>query len=183
MAKVEGKPEGTGADTRAGIATEARHVYGPRPISALIPALTRPAFRRRSPAAAQIMADWPAIVGPVLAEATVPRRLSAGTLTLGCSGPIALELQHMTAELIARINAHAGAQTVKALRFEQMLPPAAPLPAPKPPSPKVTQAAEAAVAHLPAGELRDALAALGRAVLGAREAGRNKPSTADRSRR
>ena len=30
--------------------------------------------------------------------------------------------------LIARINAHAGAQTVKALRFEQMLPPVAPLP-------------------------------------------------------
>ena len=34
---------------------------------ALVPALVRPAFRKRSPAAAQVMADWDQIVGPALA--------------------------------------------------------------------------------------------------------------------
>lgn len=142
-----------------------RHVYGPRPVSALVPALTRAAFRRRSPAAAQILADWPSIIGPALAAVTTPRRLAAGTLTLACTGPIATELQHLATELIARINAHLGTPTVRALRFVQTAPP----PTLRPPAPRITaattKAAEAAVTGLPSGELRDALLALGRAVL------------------
>lgn len=148
-----------------GMTMAPRHVYGPRPVSAVLPALTRAAFRRRSPAAAQIMADWPSIIGPALAAVTTPRRLAAGTLTLACTGPIATELQHLTTELIARINAHLGTPTVRALRFVQTAPP----PAPPPSAPRITaaatEAAEVAVAALPSGELRDALAALGRAVL------------------
>jgi hypothetical protein len=155
----------TEKDTTGGMATAPRHVYGPRPVSALLPALTRAAFRRRSPAAAQIMADWPSIIGPALAAVTTPRRLVSGTLTLACTGPIATELQHLAGEVIARINAHLGTSTVQALRFVQTAPP----PAPAPPAPRITpaatEAAEAAVAGLPRGELHDALVALGRAVL------------------
>jgi len=118
------------------------------------------------------MADWPSIIGPALAAVTTPRRLVAGALTLACSGPIAMELQHLTTELIARINAHLGTPTVQALRFVQTAPP----PATAPPVPRVTpaatKAAEAAVAGLPSGELRDALAALGRAVLNQTATGR-----------
>lgn len=171
MAKDE-KPE----DTAPGIAASDRHVYGPRPLSALVPGLTRPTFRRRSPAAAQVVADWELIVGPALARVTTPRRLSGGTLTLACSGPIALELQHMTYELIARINAQLGTVTVKAIRFEQSLgePPA--LPPQAPPPPEVAEAAEAAVSSLPDGELRAALAALGRAVFGSQAEARIVPS-------
>jgi hypothetical protein len=152
-------------DTASGMTMAPRHVYGPRPVSALLPALTRAAFRRRSPAAAQILADWPSIIGPALAAVTTPRRLAAGTLTLACAGPIAIELQHLATELIARINGHLGSPTVKALRFVQTVP----SPALSPPATRITtaatKAAEAAVAGLPNGELRDALAALGRAVL------------------
>jgi hypothetical protein len=163
--------------------TATRHVYGPRPLSALVPGITRPAFRRRSPAAAQIMADWDAIVGPALAAVTVPRRLSARTLTLACSGPIALELQHLSAEVISRVNTHLGVQAVQALRFEQTLSESRPLaPSPPPPGPEVAEAAQAAVASLPEGELRTALASLGRAVL-ATQPIRNKPSTSSRSKR
>jgi hypothetical protein len=169
-------------DTQPGIATPDRHVYGPRPLSALLPALTRPAFRRRSPAAAQVMADWATIVGPALAAMTVPRRLSAGTLTVGCAGPIALELQHMTGEVMARINTHLGVPTVKALRFEQSTPDSPPAARPPPPPPEVAEAAEAAVGSLPEGELRAALASLGRAVL-ADQPVRNIPSTLRRSKR
>ncbi len=144
----------------------ARHVYGPRPIGSLLPALTRPAFRRQGPAAAQVLADWPVIVGPEMAAITQPRRLTGGTLTIACSGPVAMELQHLAPELMARINAQLGGEPVQRLRFVQTVLRRAPdtRPAP-PPSSAARRAAEKAVGQLPAGPFRDALTALGRAVL------------------
>ena len=146
--------------------SDERHVYGPRPVGALVPRLTRPAFRRRAPATAQVLADWSAIVGPAIAAVTTPRRLAAGTLTIACAGPIAMELQHLAGEVIARINAHLGSQAVTALRFVQT-PELLRCPAalPPPPDPAKLAAVEAAVAGLPEGELRGALASLGRAML------------------
>lgn len=143
-----------------------RHPYGPRPLGALVPGLTRPAFRRVSPAAAQVMADWAAIVGPVLASISVPRRLTAGALTIGCTGPVAIELQHYAGELIERINGHLGSQTVRTLKFVQIhLPVPPPAESVPPMSPAAATAAESAVARLPEGDLRRALTALGYAVL------------------
>lgn len=154
----------TGTTSR--VASAPRNVYGPRPVGALVPALTRPAFRRQGPAAAQVLADWAAIVGPSLAAITQPRRLWAGTLSIGCSGPVAMELQHLAPELMARINAQLGAEPVQRLRFVQGAPRAASAAPPTPsPSPAAVRAAETAVEPLPAGPLRDALASLGRAVL------------------
>ena len=138
---------------------EERHVYGPRPIGALVPRLARPAFRRRTPATAQVLADWPAIVGPAIAAVTMPKRLSAGSLTIACSGPIAMELQHLAAELIGRINGYLGKPVVSGLRFVQTMDAVTP-PAPEPESPPP----EAPAIDMPEGELRDALAALGRAM-------------------
>ncbi|MFC7542493.1 DUF721 domain-containing protein [Siccirubricoccus deserti] len=76
-------------------------------------------FRKKSPGGATLMADWPAVVGPALAAVTTPKRLSAGTLTVGCVGPVAMELSHLAPQLIARINAHLGRVTVERLRFVQ----------------------------------------------------------------
>ena len=153
-----------------------RHVYGPRMLSALLPRLVRPAFRAMTPGAAVLMADWDSIVGPMLAAVSVPRRLAAGTLTIACAGPVAMELQHFATELISRINTHLGSTTVRSLRFVQTTSVAPrPVQPPPPAPPWVVAAAETAVAVLPEGELRAALAALGRAVL-AGEA-RGKPST------
>lgn len=155
-------------DTKGDIAAEARHVYGPRPLGALVPQVTRPAFRRHSAASARIMADWAAIVGPALAAVTTPRRLAAGTLTLACSGPLAVELQHLAAQLIERINTHLGGTPVQRLRFLQAtqstvsVPPRVKIPA------AATKAAQRAVADLPEGPLRDALAGLGGAVIASR---------------
>ena len=136
----------------------ARHPFGPRPIGALLPAVTRPAFRKQSPAAAGLMTDWPAIVGPALAQTTRPKRLAAGTLTLGCAGPIALELQHLAGPLMERINTHLGRPLVQRLRFvqEALAPP--PVPRRKPRLDPVP------IEGMPAGDLNDALAALGAAV-------------------
>ncbi|MCQ8278333.1 DUF721 domain-containing protein [Acetobacteraceae bacterium KSS8] len=118
----------------------ARSPYGPRMLGALLPAITRPAFKTRSPAATQLMTDWPSLVGPSLAARIHPKRLSGGTLFLSASGPTALELQHQAAQLIARINIGLGRQVVERLRFTQDgLPapgapdaPPAPIPAPVP---------------------------------------------------
>lgn len=153
-------------DTDSGMARDARHVYGARPLGALVPRVTRLAFRRRAPATAQVLADWSAIVGPAIAAVAAPRRLVAGSLTIACAGPIAMELQYLGGELIARINTHLGCQVVKGLRFVQTTGLDAPAPPQQLRPDPVDQAeAEAAVASLPEGELRAALAALGGAVL------------------
>lgn len=101
-----------------------RFFGGPRPLAALLPRITRPAFKRRSPAGAQLMADWPSLIGPALAAVTFPRKFSAGTLTLACSGPVAMELSHMAGEIMARINQQIGGTPVQRLRFVQEAPPA-----------------------------------------------------------
>lgn len=158
-----------GKNTDGGMKTDERHVYGPRPIGALVPRLTRPAFRRRAPATAQVLADWAAIVGPAIAAVTTPRRLSAGTLTIACSGPIALELQHLAGEVMARINAHLGTQAVTGLRFVQTVTQPAPLPSPSSaPDPARLAQVDALVADIPDGDLRAALADLGRALISSR---------------
>ncbi|MCA3280915.1 MAG: DUF721 domain-containing protein [Roseomonas sp.] len=145
---------------------ERRFFGGPRPLGALIPALTRQAFKRKSPAAAQIMADWPALVGPALAAVTQPLRLTAGSLTIACSGPIALELSHLAPELVARINGGLGRVAVERLRFVQTQPPAAKGAKPAlPPRPVALPARVAAnLESLPTGDLRAALERLARGV-------------------
>jgi hypothetical protein len=142
--------------------TDDRHIYGPRPLGALIPPIVRPAFKKRAPATAQVLADWEAIMGPAIAAVTTPRKLFAGTLSIACVGPVAMELQHLAPTLIGRINAHMGQIIVSRLRFVQDMQP------PPPATPKrrpATEAAHDAVAGLPEGELRDALESLGRMVL------------------
>jgi hypothetical protein len=148
--------------------TSERHVYGPRNLAALMPGVTRAAFRRRAPATAQVMADWADIVGPALAAVTTPRGLAAGTLTIACGGPVAMELAHLADELRARINAHLGGQTVLRLRFVQTVPPPLAQPRAAAPPPRDAARAAEAVAGLPDGPVKAALAALGALVLGAR---------------
>jgi hypothetical protein len=136
-----------------------RHVWGPRAVGTLVPGLTRAAFRKRSPAGAQVLADWDAIVGPALAAATTPRRLSGTTLTLACAGPVAMELQHMAGPLMARINGHLGRVAVERLRFVQDT-----TALPARPSQFRAAGPPAPIPDLPAGPLHDALASLGQAV-------------------
>ncbi len=157
-------PSGPGAGKAA--IEGARHIYGPRPIAALIPALVRPAFRRRAPATAPILTDWDLIVGPSIAASARPRKLFGGTLSIVCDGTVAMELQYVSDTLISRINTHLGRVAVTRLRFIQDIP----LAPPEPPAPRAlaVEAARRAVAPLPDGGLRDALEALGRVVLARR---------------
>jgi hypothetical protein len=142
-----------------------RFLGGPRPLGALVPALTRPAFKRKSPAGAQIMADWPALVGPALAAVSQPVRLSSGTLTLACSGPVAMEMQHLAPQLAQRINAALGRVAVERFRFVQRaLAGSAPRPASRQAPAALPERVESALAGIDSPELRDALARLARGV-------------------
>jgi len=57
----------------------------------------------------------------------VPRRLGQGTLTIGCAGPVAMELQHLSNEVLGRINQYLGTQAVLRLRFVQITAARAPI--------------------------------------------------------
>ncbi|MGH7071254.1 MAG: DUF721 domain-containing protein, partial [Acetobacteraceae bacterium] len=142
-----------------------RYPYGPRPIAALLPRLTGPAFRRRSPLATRLITDWETIVGPAIAAVTTPLRCRAGVLTISCAGPIALELQHLAPKLIERINNHFGRVLASRLAFRQSPParPVVPLP-PSLPRPDAEAALSARLAGLEEGPLRDAFLRLGRAL-------------------
>jgi hypothetical protein len=152
-------------DTPDGMAGQGRFVYGPRPLGNLVPDIARRTYRKHNPASAQIVADWEIIVGPKVASMTVPRRLDRGVLTIACAGPAAMDLHYMGVEVINRINTHLGGQPVHSLRFTQvgML---RQLPSTQPPPPEAAQEAEAAVTDLPDGDLKSALTALGRVVIG-----------------
>jgi hypothetical protein len=132
-----------------------RRTFVTLPLAQLVPGVTRPAFRKRSPAGADLMSDWASVVGPRLAAETEPRRLTRGQLTIACAGPMAMELQHVTAELMDRINTYAGTRIVERLRFVQdhvALPPVTL-------KPRKSVAVEP-VSDLPPGDLNDALSAL-----------------------
>jgi hypothetical protein len=141
-----------------------RFVWGPRPLGTLIPHLTRPVFRKKSPAGALLMADWAEIVGPSLAAVTSPKRVTAGTLTIGCVGPVAMELSHLAPQLIERINAQLGKPVVERLRFVQQAAGAAPARPPPKPEAALPERVETGLGNLPAGDLREALAKLARGV-------------------
>ena len=147
--------------TKPAPSQEPPRAYGPRSIGGLMARVTRPGFRRRSPASVQVMTEWLDILGPQLGNRTVPQKFSAGTLTIGCTGPTAMELQHLAPQLIARINGHVGQDLVQRLRFVQQ--PDAQVaagsagrsrPAPKPP-PDI---------DMEPGPLRDALGRLAQAI-------------------
>jgi hypothetical protein len=132
-----------------------RRTFVALPLAQLLPGITRPAFKKRSPAGASLMAEWSVIVGPRLAALTEPRKLVRGQLTIACNGPVAMELQHAAAVLIERINTHAGSGLVEKLRFIQdHVTSAAPV------LPRPVTGAPPPVPDFPAGELNDALAAL-----------------------
>jgi hypothetical protein len=155
----------TDDDTSNGMTGPPRFVYGPRPLGAVVPTITRQTSRKHNPAAAQIVADWEIIVGPKVAAMTVPRRLDRGVLTIACAGPAAMDLHYMGIEVINRINTHLGGQPVHTLKFTQAGMPRKPPPN-RPSPPEAILEAQAAVADLPDGDLKDALAALGRVVIG-----------------
>jgi hypothetical protein len=143
--------------------------YTMRPIGGLIARVTQPGFRRRAPGTAQIMMDWLQIMGPELGARTQPQKFSAGTLTIACQGPVAMELQHLTTQLIARLNNHIGSHgenaLIKRLRFvQQTTVPGALLPRTPIRKPRAPAAPLPEISGIEPGPLHDALRRLGQTI-------------------
>lgn len=157
-----------------------RQGHGLRALGEAVAELTRPIIGRRGFTRGALIGDWAAIVGDRLAASSLPERIayigkraSGGTLHLRvASGGLAMELQHFEPVLIERINAYFGYPAVARVKLIQ-----GPLPAPagartsqpaNPPralSPAEQDALAAQLTDIADPELREALAALGRAVI------------------
>ena len=156
---------------------------GPRSLATMLPDVAKRTLRRRGLAEVSIIADWPSIVGPVLAAASSPRQLTyprgkraGGTLHITVAGSIATELQHLEPLVLERINGYFGYRAVERLRFVHgPLPDSTNVQA-KPRQHDTTGATGPMVPQLERvqdDDLRRALERLGRAVFAAsRSAGR-----------
>ena len=147
-----------------------------RAIAAEIPKIAGAVLGKRGFAEAQLVAQWPGIIGDALADSVSPEKLRfsrgerrEGTLHLRVAPGVALEIQHHEPVLLERINAFFGYRAVARLALRQGPPSRAFRPAPPPR--RALKAEErqsldrqlAAVGH---PELKAALARLGEAVIG-----------------
>ncbi len=109
-----------------------------RAIGSFVPKITGKAFGKYGFAAVALITDWSTIVGRELAAFTEPEQLKwprqpadataeeasargrqGATLVLRVDGPIAIEVQHKTPQIIQRINAYFGYCAVDRLRIIQ----------------------------------------------------------------
>lgn len=146
---------------------------GLRAIARELPEVTRSAMARRGFAAARAIADWPEIVGPALAESSIPERLvrsrsaDSATLVVRVRPAAALELQHWLPQVIERVNGYFGFRAVGQIRLVQgpvTRPPRRPSVAAPALAPGAAAALEARLAPLAGSSLHDALLGLGKAV-------------------
>lgn len=97
-----------------------------RSLAATLPKVTRKVLGRHGLAEGGLITDWPDIVGPAIAERSLPLRLAFaggerrnGTLSVRVSGPLALELQHLEPQILERLNSYFGYSAVARLKIQQ----------------------------------------------------------------
>lgn len=107
-------------------ATKTKRRGGTRVAGALVGKLTRKALGKRGFAHASIITDWSVIVGEDLSRHTRPQKLTfpkgrrnGGTIYIQTTGPMALQLQHLSPLILDRINSHFGYNAVDEIRLVQ----------------------------------------------------------------
>ena len=102
----------------------ARHASAAgRQIGVFVQKIIRPLHRKQGWTEAQLRSHWPHVVGAALARHTRPAGMSfprgrqgAATLTIEVAGPLAVEIQHQTPQIIERINTALGRRAVERIR-------------------------------------------------------------------
>ena len=155
-----------------------RRKKGLQAVAAESDRVTEPIRRKRGLAEAALISDWPDIIGAALAAETVPLRIARGaegtdgTLHIRVSGVLALELQHLQPQVIERINGYFGYRAIGRIALQQSPIRARKPAARRPDAPPSEEDAAALAAQLDGvadDELRQALDALGRGVLGRKQ--------------
>jgi hypothetical protein len=149
---------------------------GPKPLADLVGKFLADAFARQGFASSEIVTHWDDIVGAEIAAHAEPIRMNwirsrdpedaaPATLVLRVEGPAAIEIQHLSAVIVERVNRYFGWQAVAGIALRQ-----APLTrrARKPERPKIDERLAAAMAaeltDITDGRLRAALGRLGAAI-------------------
>jgi hypothetical protein len=147
----------------------------PRPLSELIGATLSDSLKSQGFTSTEIIARWAEIAGPEIAAHSEPMKINwpravgedspePATLVLRVEGPAALEIQHLSAVILERVNRFFGWQAIGRIALRQ-----APLRRHEPPASKKTdpEAQARIAATLPEIEdddLRQALARLGASI-------------------
>ena len=148
---------------------------GMRAIGATLPRIAKPILGKHGIGEAQLISEWPAIIGAELAQHCWPVKLSFrrgdrrdGTLKLRVAPAVAVEIQHREPVLIERINGYFGFRAVARLAIVQGTAPVALQipPAARPLGAAERQALDRRLAGIADPELRAALERLGSAVIG-----------------
>jgi hypothetical protein len=147
----------------------------PRPLADLLHKTLDEAFARQGFASTALVTRWVEIAGAEIAAHSQPERIKwprpaggrtpePGTLILRVEGPTAVEIQHLSAIILERVNRFFGWQAVARLRLRQApLRRTSPAPGRSPDRGAVARMA-AELSDIDNEDLRDALARLGAAI-------------------
>jgi hypothetical protein len=101
----------------------------PRPLADLINRCLGEVFAKQGFASADIVTHWPDIVGPEIAAHAEPMKLKwprggdeesgPATLVLRVEGPTAVEIQHLAAVILERVNRFFGWRAVDRIALRQ----------------------------------------------------------------
>jgi len=148
----------------------------PRPLADLLGATLSERFAQQGFASSELITRWADIVGPEIAGHSEPTKIQwprpeggdapePATLVLRVEGPAALEIQHLSAVILERVNRFFGWQAIGRIALRQ-----APLrrrekkPPPPAPDPQLTARIAAELPAIADDDLRQALARLGAAI-------------------
>jgi hypothetical protein len=150
----------------------------PRPLAELTAGALSDALRSQGFASTEIIARWAEIAGPEIAAHSEPMKINwprqsgdgddqpePATLVLRVEGPAAIEIQHLSAVILERVNRFFGWQAIGRIALRQ-----APLrrqqkpDQPAPPDPAELTRLAAALPEIEDDDLRAALARLAAAI-------------------
>jgi hypothetical protein len=147
-----------------------------KPLSVLLSDVFSDAYAKQGFAARELVTRWAEIAGPEVALHSQPLKMQwprpvegqpqePATLVLRVEGPMALEIQHSSDVILARVNRFFGWSAVGRLALRQAPLSRRKLPAvPRPPDPKAVAKVAETLSAVEDEQLRAALARLGASI-------------------
>lgn len=147
-----------------------------KPLSVLLSDVFSDAYAKQGFAARELVTRWAEIAGPEVALHSQPLKMQwprpvegqpqePATLVLRVEGPMALEIQHSSDVILARVNRFFGWSAVGRLALRQAPLSRRKLPAvPRPPDPKAVAEVAETLSAVEDEQLRAALARLGASI-------------------